>query len=125
LRAVRCAQAIKRRLADLNARREQRGEAPLDCGIGLHTGPAVAGLIGSASRANYTVVGDTVNLASRIEGFTTGGEVLVSEAVREAVAGLVSCQFHQEVTIKGQPGTFRLYRVPLAAHAPAAQSGVR
>lgn len=82
LRAVDAALSMSERL---EAFRETAGEIgrTLEIGIGIHSGPAVVGFIGSASRQDYTAIGDTVNLASRIEGQTKGvARVLVSEETK-------------------------------------------
>ena len=68
--AVRAALEMRRRLAAWNAARARRGQAPLRNGIGIHTGTVLAGNIGSADRLSYALVGDAVNLASRIQGLT-------------------------------------------------------
>ncbi|HET6971436.1 MAG TPA: adenylate/guanylate cyclase domain-containing protein, partial [Phenylobacterium sp.] len=79
--ALAVADAMMERLALLNVRRVAAGQAPLDIGIGFSTGPTVVGNIGSVRRLDYTVIGDTVNLASRLEGATKqyGASILMSE----------------------------------------------
>jgi class 3 adenylate cyclase len=88
-RAIRAAHAMRGALAEHNQARALREEPPLRQGIGVHTGPVVAGNVGTAARASYTVIGDTVNLASRLEAATKerGVEVLVSEDAVQAAWG--------------------------------------
>ncbi|MEX2048863.1 MAG: adenylate/guanylate cyclase domain-containing protein [Gemmatimonadota bacterium] len=80
LRAVRAALRMREGMTAFNALRQTRGEAPLGVGAGINSGVAVAGNMGSKSRLNYTVVGDVVNLASRLAGQAQAGQILVSGA---------------------------------------------
>lgn len=87
--ALAAARGMVDELEKVNGALAARGEAPLRIGIGLHRGPAVVGSIGSPERLEFTVIGDTVNLASRVEGLTkeTGGPVLLTGPVVEALGG--------------------------------------
>ncbi len=84
VRALRAALRMREGIAEMNGQRAGRGEAPLDLGIGVATGVAVAGNMGSTDRLNYTVLGSTVNLASRLTGEAGAGEIIVSGATRAA-----------------------------------------
>jgi class 3 adenylate cyclase len=84
-RAVACAVAMQEALAALNRVNEAEGLPRLEMGIAVHTGDVIVGNIGSERRTKYGVVGSAVNHAGRIESFTVGGQVLISEAtLREA-----------------------------------------
>jgi adenylate cyclase len=85
--AVAAANEMMSTLADLNARRLERGQHAIAIGVGLSTGEVVAGNIGSPKRLSYTVIGDAVNLASRLEGATKqyGVSILLSELTYAAL----------------------------------------
>jgi class 3 adenylate cyclase len=80
-RAVRAAIQMQDEMAGLDRERVARGETPIRIAVGIHTGPAVAGNVGSPNRLNYTAVGSSVNLAMRLCQGAGPGEILVSEAV--------------------------------------------
>lgn len=87
-RAVQAAFAMRERLAALNERRVARGDERIDNGIGIAAGRVIAGQMGSPERCIYTVIGDTVNVAARIESLTRdveGHAVLVNEAIEKVV----------------------------------------
>ena len=84
-RAVACAVEMQIAMAEFAEERRGRGLPAAEMGIGLHTGPVVVGNIGSARRTKYAAVGAAVNLAARIESYTTGGQILISEDTYRAV----------------------------------------
>ncbi len=114
-RAVLAAVAIHRRLEAFNRRLEADGEPVLHTGLGLHTGEVVLGNIGSERKLDYTVIGDNVNLGSRIEGLTSkyACPVLISETTREALPAEFSCALVDQVRVKGKREAIGIWR-PLA-----------
>ena len=97
---------------NLEAFKRELGEAgkAFDVGIGLNSGPAVLGIIGSENKREYTAIGDTVNLGSRIEGMTKGvARILVSEETMRRCQDAFEFVDHGEHAVKGRARTVRLY----------------
>ena len=102
--AVLAALAMCERLDELNRDLKQEGRAPLAHRIGIHTGPAVAANIGSPERLAYSLVGDTVNLAARLEGLnkTFDTKILLSEATRERLTVNIPLRALPRTPVKGK-----------------------
>jgi class 3 adenylate cyclase len=111
-RAVACAAAMQLAMPDVNARVDRlgaRGRPRLLMGVGLNTGEAVVGNIGSEKRTKYGVVGSAVNLAARVEAYTIGGQVLLSPSTHERVRDLVEVRPPIPVEMKGLAEPLWLY----------------
>ena len=99
--AVACAVAMQLAMDDVNESNRRDGLPELEMGIGVNTGEVVVGNIGSETRAKYGVVGSSVNLASRIESYTVGGQVLISDATRLEVSDSLQVGERREIAAKG------------------------
>ena len=111
LRAVACAIEMLNAMAEVNEWNRQHGLPPVEMGIGIHSGEAVLGNIGSESRAKYGIVGATINLASRVESSTVGGQVLISAATRERCGSALTLGGSQTLKPKGVKGTLTVHEV--------------
>ncbi len=111
--AVRAAWEAQQKLAEL--RQKDVGSLPVQFGIGINTGVALAGNIGSAGRSEYTVIGDSVNTASRICSSTPGGEVWIgAETYNEAKDHIEICELEAQ-QVKGKSEPIKVYRVTACA----------
>src|SRR5207253_10163598 len=109
--AVACALQIQSAVAMLSVDRVRRGLTSVGIGIGINAGEAVAGNLGAARRLEYTVIGDAVNLAQRLESQARAGEVLVSQAVYDKVAAWVFAEPREPVKLKGKSQPVPLWEI--------------
>ena len=111
LKAVQCGLEMQRQMHLLNEERASKGLPPLIMGIGINTGSVVAGNIGSINRMEYTVIGDTVNVASRLEGASRCGDVLITEATYLKIKEAVRVTRLEPMVFKGKSSQINVYRV--------------
>jgi adenylate cyclase len=113
-RAVRAALAMRRELKKYNEARAAKGLQPIQNGIGITKGDAVSGNIGSEQRMEYTVIGDTVNIASRLEGLTKvyDHKILVNEGVYLEIKDKIPCVDLGLAHVKGKEGGVHIYGIP-------------
>ena len=111
--ALKACLEMRTSLAELNERRISRQQPPVKIGIGLHSGPAISGTIGSFERMEYTVIGDTVNMASRIESSTKafGADLLVSESVVEQLENQFVFEYAGAAEVKGKSQPIKMFKV--------------
>jgi adenylate cyclase len=110
-RAIACAVAMQLAMNSVNDQCRQLGLPDIEMGIGIHTGEVVVGNVGSQKRAKYTVIGSHVNLAARIESYTVGGQILVSESVIQDANYDVQIDGQLRVEPKGIRDPITLYEV--------------
>lgn len=109
--AVRAAIDMNKELDKLNLERTANGEKEVKIGIGVTTGSVIAGNVGSERRIDFTIMGNPVNLASRLQGKALGGEVLIDEVTYESVRDQVEVETLQPLKVKGYPEEVQAYKV--------------
>ena len=111
--AVRACLEMRKQLEVLNHKRVERGQVPIKIGIGIHTGKAIAGNIGSDERMEYTVIGDSVNTAARIEASTKafGTDLLISGETMEIIQDEFLIEQAGQVEVKGKSQPLTLNKV--------------
>ena len=109
--AVKAAVAMQKRLVGLNQELLDLGFWEVAVGMGLHTGEATVGYIGSEKRSEYTAIGDTINIASRLQGNTAGGQILISEATAQAAGNIFPMIKREPLTVKNRLQPVELFEV--------------
>ena len=111
VRAIKTALAIDRALEPIDREVTSRYGRPFRMRIGVHSGPVVIGRIGDDLRMDYTAVGDTTNLANRLQHLAEPGSVVLSEATRRLVAGFFDLRDLGEIAVKGRTKPVHAYAV--------------
>ena len=111
LRSVSCALEQMELLGKFNRARMEANLPPLAVGIGIHSGPVVAGYIGSSKALSYTVIGDTANTSARLCGVAASGQVLISESTLRKIEGKFEYEELPPAQLKGKEKPFRMFNV--------------
>lgn len=109
--ALQAAVAMQKRLVVLNDSFRAEGYPAIGVGIGLHTGEATVGYVGSEKRSEYTAIGDTVNVASRLEGIAKSREVLLSEETAAAAGNIFPLTPKEPIVVKNRRQPVRLFEL--------------
>jgi adenylate cyclase len=109
--AVNAAKEMMEKLKEVNAWLEEKNLPSLKIGIGVNTGEAILGNIGSEQMADYTVIGETVNIASRLEAVTKqyDCEIITSESTKKALNDRIPCQVIDMIKVKGKEQAIKIY----------------
>jgi adenylate cyclase len=110
-RAIACAIKMQNAMAKVNEQNREQGLPELEMGIGLNETEVIVGNIGSSKRSKYAVVGSGVNMTSRIESYSVGGQVLVSESVLYEAGKVLRIDAQREVLPKGAETPLKIYEV--------------
>ena len=111
LRAVRAGMAMQERNDHLNTERKTRGLPTFELGLGINTGEVFTGYIGSPKRMDFTVIGDHVNIASRLCSIAAGGKVIVGEDTYQAVKDHVEIRSAGTPVLKGKTEQVNAYEI--------------
>jgi len=111
INAVSCAIAIQNAVRSAKRKFFRNEAARLRIGIGINTGPLVAGNLGSIQRMDYSVIGDTVNLAARLEGAAGADEIIISQATRNHIGNQFKLEKRKPIRVKGKEKPIQIYNV--------------
>ncbi|MDR2575880.1 MAG: PAS domain S-box protein [Treponema sp.] len=111
INAVSCAIAIQNAVRSSKRKFFRNEAARLRIGIGINTGPLVAGNLGSIQRMDYSVIGDTVNLAARLEGAAGAEEIIISQATRNHLGNNFKLEKRKPIRVKGKEKPIQIYNV--------------
>lgn len=122
--AIACAIEMQNSMAKVNERNRTQSLPDLEMGIGLNETEVIVGNIGSRKRSKYAVVGSGVNMTSRIESYSVGGQILISESVRQEAGEILRIDAQRDVLPKGAETPLRIYEVGgIAGHYNLALDG--
>jgi len=109
--SIACAIEMQNAMTKVNEQNRAQGLPELEMGIGLNETEVIVGNIGSSKRSKYTVVGSGVNMTSRIESYTVGGQILISESVYKEAGEILCIDAQRNVLPKGAQTPLRIYQV--------------
>ena len=112
-RAVKSGVEIQKRIEEMNKQRITEGKQDIHVGIGINYGEAVVGNIGSTQRLEYTVIGDSVNTAARLQTVAKGGEIVVSDSVYREVKDHFDFIHMEPVKVKGKARSLKVWKIAL------------